>query len=108
MTSVDECRARFDAAREVFEVQEGQSTKNYITMIMEAIGGVLYTLCYDVEKGKDNLIGVIIKDPEYVDKFGHSFRKPARPGLYDTKLKGEKVTVDIRKAEAVWKVKIYD
>ena len=44
MTSVDECRARFDAAREVFEVQEGQTTKNYITMIVEVTGGVLSTL----------------------------------------------------------------
>ena len=66
MTSVDECRARFGAACEVFEVQEGQPTENYVTMIVEAIGGVLFTLRYDVEKGKDNLIGMIVEDPEYV------------------------------------------
>ena len=95
MTSVYKCRARFDAAREIFEVQEGQPTKNYVTTIVEAVGGVLYTLCYDVEKGKDNLIGIIRNDPEYVEKFGHSFRRPTGPGVYDTKLKGEKVTVEI-------------
>ena len=33
-------------------------------MIVEAIGGVLFALRYDVEKGKDNLIGIIIEDPE--------------------------------------------
>ena len=70
MTSVDECRVRFDAVRDVFEVQEGQPTKNYVTMIAEAIGGVLFTLRYDVEKGEDILIGMIVEDPEYVKKFG--------------------------------------
>lgn len=108
MTSVDECRARFDAARATFEVQEGQPTETYITMIVETIGAVLYTIRYDVEKGKDNLIAIIIEDPEYVKKFGRSFRRPTRPAVYDDKLKGEKVTIDVRKAEAVHKAKIQD
>ena len=86
--------------------QEGHPTKNYITMIVEAVGGVLYTLRYYVEKGKDNLIGIIIDDPEYVKKFGHSFRRPTCPGVYDTKLKVEKVTVETRKAEVIHKAKI--
>ena len=41
-------------------------------------------------------------------KFGRSFRRPTRPGVYDKKLKGDKVTVEIRKAEAVWKAEIDD
>ena len=41
-----------------------------------------------------------------MDEFGHPFRRLTRPRVYDTKLKGEKVTVDIRKAETVWKAKI--
>ena len=108
MTSVDKCRARFDAAREVFEVQEGQPTKNYITMIVEVIGGVLYPLRYDTEGGKDNLLGIILPDPKYVAKFGRSFKRPTHPGVYDKKLKRDEVTVEIRKAEAVWKAKIDD
>ena len=63
MASVDECRARFDAAREAFEVQEDQPTENYITMIVKTVGEVLFTLRYGVEKGKGNLIGPIIEDP---------------------------------------------
>ena len=65
MTSVDECRARFDAARAAFEVQEGQPTEDYITMIVETTGRVVYTLRYDIEKGEDNLIGIIIEDLQY-------------------------------------------
>ena len=41
-------------------------------------------------------------------KFGRSFRRPTRPRVYDKKLKGDKVTVEIRKAEAVLKAKIDD
>ena len=77
-------------------------------MIVATIGGVVYSLRYDIEKGEDNLIGIIIEDPEYVKKFGRSFRRPTRPAVYDHKLKGEKVTIDVRKAEAVHKAKIQD
>ena len=98
---MSECRARFDAVREVFEVQEGQPTKNYITMIVEVIDGVLYPLRYDTEEGKGNLLGIILPDPKYKAKFGHSFRVPTRPGVSDKKLKGDKVTVEIRVAKSV-------
>ena len=63
MTSVDKCRARFDAAREVFVVQEGQPTENYITMIVEAMRGLLYPLRYDTEEGKNNHLGIILPNP---------------------------------------------
>ena len=71
-------------------------------MIVKAVGGVLYTpLRYVVEKGKDSPIDIIIQDPEYVKKFGRSFKRPARQGVYDDKLDGNKVTIAVRKTEAV-------
>ena len=100
--------ARFDAARETFEVQEGLPTEDYITMIVETIGGVVYTLRYNIEKGKDHLIGIITENPEYVKKFGRSFRRPTHPAVYDDTLGGDKVTIAVRKAEAVHKAKIQD
>ena len=75
---------------------------------MEVIGGVLYPLRYDTEEGKDNLLGIILPDPKYKAKFARSFRRPTRPGVYDKKFKGYKVTAEIRKAEAVCKAKIDD
>ena len=77
-------------------------------MIVEAIGGVLFALRYHVEKDKDNLIGIIMEDANYVKKFGQSFRRPTRLGVYDDMLGGEKITIAIRKAEAVHKAKIQD
>ena len=44
MTSVDDVRARFDAAREMFEVEEGQPTEAYVTKIQETIGGILFSV----------------------------------------------------------------
>ena len=108
MTSVEECRARFDASCEVFEVQEGQPTEKYITIIFEAVGGVLYGLRYDIEEGEDNLIGIIIPDPDYVQKFFKTFKRPTRPKVYDPTLAGDRFTIAVQKAEAVHKAKIQD
>ena len=77
-------------------------------MIVETVGGVLVTLRYNVEKGKGNLIGIIIEDLEYIAKFGRPFRRPTRPGVYDDTLVGNKVTIAVRKAEAIHKAKIQD
>ena len=63
MTTVDDVRALFDAARDTFEVEEGQPTESYITKLQETLGGILYTVRYDAEKGDHNLIGIVIDDP---------------------------------------------
>ena len=77
-------------------------------MIVETVGGVIFTLRYDVKKGKDNLIGIIVEDPEYVATFGRPFRRPTHPGVYDDTLAGNKVAIAARKSEAVHKAKIQD
>ena len=41
-------------------------------------------------------------------KFGRSSRRPTSPGVYDDTLGGDKVTIAVRKAEAVHKAKIQD
>ena len=41
MTTVDDVRALFDAARDTFEVEEGQPTESYITRLQETLGGIL-------------------------------------------------------------------
>ena len=64
MTSVEEIRVRFDVVRKNFAIEEGQPTENYITKIVEDLGGILFTIRYDSEKGKDNLIGIIIPGSE--------------------------------------------
>ena len=52
MTSVKETCARFDTMPETFEIFEGQPSKSYITKIVEELGGILVTICYDSEKAK--------------------------------------------------------
>ena len=101
MTSVEEIRAQFDAVHKNFEIKEGQPTKNYITKIVEEPSGTIFTICSALEKVKDNLIGIIISDAEYNKRYGRTFRRSARPGVYDSALSDDKVTVPIRKAEVV-------
>ena len=109
MTSVDDVRARFDAAREMFEVKEGQPTEAYVTKIEETIGGILFSVRYDAAEAKHNLIGLVIDDAEYVDRYGGSFVRPVRPKAYDERIKdSDKVTISTRRAEAMWKAKITD
>ena len=66
MTTPDDVRALFDAARDTFEVEEGQPTESYITKLQETLGGILYTVRYDAEKGEHNLIGIVIDDEDYL------------------------------------------
>ena len=46
MTSVEDIRTRFDAARETFEVEEGQPTEAYVTNLEETLGGILFSVRY--------------------------------------------------------------
>ena len=103
MTSMDGCRARFDTVREVFE-----PTKNYITKIVEKIGGVLYSpLWCRVEKGKDNLIGIITPNPEYVQNLVTHLRGRHTRG-FTTKSLMVSRSPAVWKAKAVHKAKIQD
>ena len=79
MTTPEDVRAQFDAACETFEVGEGQPTESYITRLQETIGGILFTVKYDTEKVEHNLIGSVMDDKDYVDRYGKSFSiRPAQ------------------------------
>ena len=83
MTSVEEIRARFDAVREHFDIDDGQPSESYISKIVEELGGILFTIRYDSEKGEDNLIGIVIPTEEYVTQYNRAFERPTRPAVYD-------------------------
>ena len=101
-------RAWFDTAREVFVVQEGRSTENYTAKSVETINGVIYTLRYDTDNGKGNLVGLIIPDPNYAKKSCRTFRRPTRPRVYDNELDVDKLTISTQRAEAKHKANIED
>ena len=108
MTSVEEIRARFDAAREHFDIDDGQPSESYISKIVEELGGILFTIRYDSEKGEDNLIGIVIPQHEYTIRYNRAFQRPTRPAVYDDAIVDGPVTNKVRKAEAKWKAKIHD
>ena len=109
MMTPDDVRALFDAARKTFEVEDGQPTESYITRLQETMGGILFTVRYDAEKAEHNLIGIVIDDPDYVERYGKSFQRPKRPKAYDETIPdGEKVTIKVRKAEALHKARLHN
>ena len=109
MTTVEDIRARFNATRENFEIEDGQPTEPYVTKIEEAIGGILFGIRYDAEKAKHNLIGLVISDEEYTGRYTDSFVRPERPKAYDDEIDvTSTITAEIRRAEAVWRAKIAD
>ena len=108
MTSVEEIRARFDAARENFEIDDGQPSESYISKIVEELGGILFTIRYDSERGQDNLIGIVIPQSEYTTRYNRVFQRPTRPAVYDDTISDGPVTNSVRKAEAKWRAKIHD
>ena len=109
MTTVDDIRARFDAARDTFEIEEGQPNEAYVTKIEETIGGILFGIRYDAETARHNLIGLVMPEAEYAERFAGPFVRPARPKAYDDGIDVKlEITLATRKAEAVWKAKIAD
>ena len=109
MTTVKDIHARSNAARETFEVEEGQHTEAYVTSLEETLGGIFFSVRYDTENAVHNLIGLVVDDDEYTDRYGRSLVCPTRPKAYDEAIKDDdKVTTMVRKAEAIWKAKISD
>ena len=51
--------------------------------IVEDIAKLLYTIQFDKEGGKHNLIGLIMDKADYTKKFGALFPRPKRPAIYD-------------------------
>ena len=83
--------------------------ESYITELQETLGGILYVVRYDAEKAEHNLIGLVIDDPDYVERYSKSFQRPKRPKAYDEDIAdGEKVIIKVRKAEAVHKARLHD
>ena len=109
MTTPEDVRARFDAARETFEVEEGQPTESYITRLQETLNGILFTVRYDADKAEHNLIGIVIDDDDYKDRYGKPFQRLKRPKAYDETIQEvDKVTIKVCKSEALPKAKISD
>ena len=92
---------------EAFETTDERPTNLYATQIYDAITKILYPIRYDSVGEKHNLLGLTDKDAEYATKYGKSFPRPERMGIYASYINTTKdASLDIRKKEAVNKARI--
>ena len=57
--SPEELSTLFKAAREDFEIKNGQLTDAYLVKIRDVITSILLLSPYDVENGNHNLVGLV-------------------------------------------------
>ena len=83
--SPEELSTLFEAARENFEVKNGQTTNVYRVKIRSVITSVLILTPYDKENGNKNLMGLIWSTSKYMatHQGGLDFHRPTRPEIYD-------------------------
>ena len=89
----------FEAAREDFEVENGQPNNAYLVNIRSVIASILLLAPYDEEHGNHNIVGLVWSKSKY--KATHqgnlAFRSPTRPEIYNPAI------TDNDKPIVVWK-----
>ena len=83
--SPEELSMLFEAAREEFEVENGQPTDAYLVKIQAALTSILLLTLYDGEHGIHNIVGLVWSTSKY--KSTHqgnlAFHIPTRPAVYN-------------------------
>jgi hypothetical protein len=97
----------FAADRETFEwIEDQQPSDQYITSILKVLVPILCALCWDVENGTHNLVGLLLAEPPHVKKYKAAFPwLTKRPGIYSATLDKTDKDVVHAKGEATYKAK---
>ena len=80
----EELSTLFEAARETFEVENGQPKNAYLVNIRAVITSFLLLAPYDKDKGDHNLVVLIWSTSKYMATHrGVAFSRPTRPAIYN-------------------------
>ena len=95
----------FEAAREEFEVENGQPTEAYLIKIKVALTSILLLAPYNEEHGNHNLVSLVCLKSKYKStRQGNlAFHRPTRPAVYDPTILEEDKPAVVRKKEISWK-----
>ena len=108
--SPEELSALFEAAREEFEVENGQPTDAYLVNIRAVLASIPILATYDEEHGNYNLIGLVYSTSKY--KSTHQgnldFRSPTILAVYDPKISDNEKPAVVRKKEITLKAHVND
>ena len=98
----------FEAAREDFEVENGQPTDAYLVKIRAVLTSVLLLTPYDEEQGKHNLVGLVWLTRKY--KSTHQgnlvLHSPTRPVVYDPTISDDDKPAVVRNKEITRKAHV--
>ena len=108
--SLEELSTLFEAAREDFEVENGQPTNAYLVKIRAVITSILLLAHYDEENGNHNLVGLAWSTSKYeATHQGHlTFHSPTRPAIYAPSITDDGKPAVVRKKDMTWKVRVND
>ena len=108
--SPEELSTLFKAAREDFEVENGQPTNAYLVKIRSVITSTLLLAPYYEENGNNNLVGLVCSTIKY--KATHQgnldFHSPTRPAIYDPNITENDKPSIVRKKDITRKARVND
>ena len=100
----------FKAAREEFEVKNGQPTDAYLVNILAVLTSIVVLAPYDEEHGNQNLVGLMWLTKKY--KSTHQgnlyFHSPTRPAVYNLTILDDDKPAVIRKNDITLKARVND
>ena len=107
MTSSTNIITKSEAASEAFEMTDERLNDLYMTQIYDAMAKIFYPIRYNSVGARHNLMDLIDNDTAYATKYGESFPRRARPGIYASDINITKdASLDSQKQEAVHKATI--
>ena len=108
MAITNDLHTLFEARRKAFEIVDVQPTDADLHRIVEEIAKLLYTIQFEKEEGKHNLIGLIMNKADYANCFGAPFPLPNHPTIYNKSTANGATGVISAKSEAVHCARITD
>ena len=106
--SLEELSTLFEAAREDFEVENGQPTNAYLVKIRAFIPSILLLALYNEENDNHNIVGLVWSTSKY--KATHQgnlgFHNPTRPAIYNLTITEDNKTAVVWKKEITWKARV--
>ena len=97
--SPEELSILFKAAREDFEVENGQPTDAYLVKIKAVITSILLLAPYNEQHGNHNIVSLVCSTRKYkVTRQGNlAFHSPTRPAIYDPTITDENKPAVVQK-----------
>ena len=89
-----------------FDPMSGQPTDAYLQPIREAVAPILLSIPYGENRGKYNLVGLIMDDAKYNSLYGKYFILPKQRTTYDASINVDAKTAARVRAEATHTARI--